>query len=92
MRGAQIMARVEPELKAAFSKKAKQYGLPQSGVLAMLMRAFAQWRISPDITANAADNERTPALQKEHRKALKELERGETMSLETVMSRRWITA
>jgi addiction module RelB/DinJ family antitoxin len=78
MREAQITARVTPELKKEFMKTAKQYGLPLSWLLTMFMRMVVQGKIIPSMVTND-DGERTPALRKAHKQAIKEFERGEAI-------------
>ena len=72
----QVVFKVDPKVKAKAMKRAKREGIPFAVVLKLLSRAFAEGRLSIDVTKPERFNAKT---EKELKTALRDIEKGKNI-------------
>ena len=72
----QVVFKVDPKVKAKAMKRARKEGIPFAVVLKLLSRAFAEGRLSIDVTKPERFNVKT---EKELKKALRDVEQGKNI-------------
>lgn len=72
----QVVFRIDPKIKEKAMKRAKKDGVPFAVVLKMLSRAFAEGRISVDVTRPERFNAKT---KKELEAALRDVEQNKNI-------------
>jgi len=72
----QVVFKVDSKVKAKAMKRARKEGIPFAVVLKLLSRAFAEGRLSVDVTRPERFNART---KKELKTALRDIEQGKNI-------------
>jgi antitoxin component of RelBE/YafQ-DinJ toxin-antitoxin module len=79
----QVSARVSPELKQAFEKKVKSYGLSMNSFMTLVMHMVAQGRLNLDLSLD--HDVWTVDMEQSYQSGMQEYRDGETVALETWM-------